>query len=104
MNSTNSMSSNGSKDEKSSVAHLTRELKGSASQVGSAIKNATTAISEDLGTAANDMYKSVVDTGRKSAEQLADEVETRVQDSPLLAIGIAFGLGMLLSSMLTRRA
>ena len=79
--------------------NLGREIKSSARQVGSAIKDVSVAVSNDVGTAAHDTYDSIVASGRDSAKK----IEARVQESPLLAIGIALGVGAIASALLFRR-
>jgi ElaB/YqjD/DUF883 family membrane-anchored ribosome-binding protein len=80
--------------------HLGNELRSSARQVGSAIRDAGSAVSTDVGTVAHDSYNSMLASGREGARQ----IESKVQESPLMAIGIAFGIGLLTSAFLSRRA
>ena len=83
----------------SAAENLGREIKSGASKVGCAIKDASIAVGNDVGAVAQDTYDSVVASGREGAKQL----ESRVQQSPLMAIGIAFGVGLLASSIFFRK-
>jgi ElaB/YqjD/DUF883 family membrane-anchored ribosome-binding protein len=80
--------------------NLGRELRTSAQHLGTAIKDASCAMSDSVGTAAQGAYDSLVASGKESACQ----VESKIQQSPLLAIGIAFGIGMLTSALCYRKA
>jgi ElaB/YqjD/DUF883 family membrane-anchored ribosome-binding protein len=94
---------NGSNDGHTAMSEIGRELKSSAMQVGSALKSATSAIRDDLGVAAKETYSDLVASGKAEAKELAGQVGSKVQHSPLLAIGIAFGLGMVACSFLSKR-
>jgi ElaB/YqjD/DUF883 family membrane-anchored ribosome-binding protein len=82
------------------VEHLGSELRSSARQVGSAIRDASSAVGTDVGAVANESFNSLVTSGKEGARQ----IESKVQESPLVAIGIAFGIGLLASALFARRA
>lgn len=90
------------KGENITGEHLSQELKDSVSQVGSAFRRATHAVSEDLGTAAKDTYNSLMVSGKEGVRDIAHQVEGRVKESPFLAIGVAFGVGLLASWLFSR--
>jgi ElaB/YqjD/DUF883 family membrane-anchored ribosome-binding protein len=80
--------------------NLGKEFKTSVQHVGSAIKDASQAVSHDVGVVAKDAYDSILSSGQEKAKQM----ESTVKESPLLAIGIAFGVGVLVSTLLARRS
>lgn len=84
------------------------EINIGARQVGTALRDAGAAVSHrDAGAAvshnvavgAQDTLDSIVATSRDGAAQL----ESKVQNSPLLAVGVAFGVGLIASSLLFRK-
>ena len=79
--------------------NLGKELKASANLVGSAIKDAGYAVSSNVGNAAEEAYDTLVESGREGAKEL----ESKVKKSPLLAVGVAFGIGMIASALCFRR-
>ncbi len=83
----------------SAAENIGKELNTGVRQVGSAIKEASVAIGSNVGAAAHDTYDSLVETGHRGAAQL----ESKVQESPLIAIGIAFGAGLLTSALYCRK-
>jgi hypothetical protein len=84
----------------SDVAHkLGKELKNGVHDIGCAIREAGTTVGHDVSALAEDTYGSIVQSGREGAKQL----QSQVQSSPLLALGLAFGAGLLASSFWARR-
>jgi ElaB/YqjD/DUF883 family membrane-anchored ribosome-binding protein len=79
--------------------NIGNELRASVQHVGAAFKDAGSAVSCEVGSMAEKAYNSLVSTGETSAKQ----VERTVRDSPLLTIGIAFGVGVIASALFFQR-
>lgn len=81
------------------VERLTGTLKSiGGSAVESARKRGAEAV-ERVKTEAGHLAENVAATGRT---QVAD-LERRIKEQPLLAVGVAFGIGAILSKLLDRR-
>ena len=75
------------------------EINVGARQVGSAIRDAGAAVGHNVAVSAQDTFDSLVASSKEGAAQL----ESKVQNSPLLAVGVAFGIGLIASSLLFRK-
>ncbi|PZA08860.1 MULTISPECIES: YqjD family protein [unclassified Meiothermus] len=81
------------------VRSLMESLKGAASSKAKELGHALKETGDQLGS----QVKDALDAAREKGERAASDLESRVQERPLLSLLVAFGLGLVLSRILDRR-
>jgi ElaB/YqjD/DUF883 family membrane-anchored ribosome-binding protein len=80
---------------KQDMAHLIKQVKEIAVREANRLGQGT---AETISGRASDLYETVSDTGRKSA----DAITAHVEEQPLSSLLIAFAAGFIFSKILTR--
>jgi ElaB/YqjD/DUF883 family membrane-anchored ribosome-binding protein len=80
---------------KQDMASLIKQMKGAAMREANRFGHDT---ADKISDRASDLYETVSDTGRKSA----DAITAHVEEQPLSSLLIAFAAGFIFSKILTR--
>ncbi|WP_276955846.1 DUF883 family protein [Allomeiothermus silvanus] len=81
------------------VSSLMESLKGAASSKAKELGSTLKETSGQLGT----QVKDALGTAREKGGQVASDLEARIQERPLMSVLVAFGVGLVLSRILSRR-
>lgn len=81
------------------VSNLMESLKGAASSKAKELGSTLKETSDQLGT----QVKDVLGSAREKGGQVASDLEARIQERPLMSVLVAFGVGLVLSRILSRR-
>lgn len=84
---------------RSDVSNLMESLKGAASSKAKELGSTLKETSGQLSTQVKDVWG----TAREKGGEVASDLETRIQERPLMSVLVAFGVGLLLSRILNRR-
>ena len=91
------------------IEHLKAELakvRGDLKDVLSAAKevgtSGTATLKDKVGEKLEDV-KKVIDTAKEKGAQVVEQAQTTIQERPLTSVLIAFGVGVLVAKLLSRR-
>lgn len=102
-----SATTNGRSDFRNSAVDTQRESgthnaeqsrRGAQEGIGNAVRNASAEAARKLGDRSAELYERVSERARDTTARLDEEV----RKSPMMALGMAFGLGVLLAGMFRR--
>ena len=77
----------------------TESLKKSASELGAAVKEISSGAVREIEARA----KAAVESVGEGAQQVSKFLENEIKKSPIISLGLAFGVGLVFSRILFRR-
>lgn len=87
-----------SEELKKGVSGATQDIKHGAQEIGRAVKSASNDVMRQLGDSGSAAFQRVSETAKDATAFLDEEV----RKSPLMALGVAFGLGLVMAGFLRR--
>ncbi|HMN41363.1 MAG TPA: hypothetical protein PKE29_10995 [Phycisphaerales bacterium] len=84
---------------KTDIGTLKEDLRSFADNAGSAARHASRDAAERIRSGSRTAY----DFGREKAKWAKEEVSGRIEEHPFAAVGIAFGVGILVGALVARR-